>query len=168
MMAHKGWPIYLLKMSINKPKLDEAQLQILLNCFYDEFTSFHGANTSKLGEYPIYVTNRMSCAKTAGLNFMYPAIAGDGRIVKMHNSGYVDAINTLEQRGFVKWMPNVPLAFNLTIQGYEKIYNLRLQPVLSWRDNFLITLNKYAGLMALIGIPIAVLGLLYTAWSYYK
>lgn len=65
-------------------------------------------------------------------------------------------------------MPNVPLAFNLTIQGYEKIYNLRLQPVLSWRDNFLITLNKYAGLMALIGIPIAVLGLLYTAWSYYK
>lgn len=55
-------------------------------------------------------------------------------------------------------MPNVPLAFNLTIQGYEKIYNLRLQPVLSWRDNFLITLNKYAGLMALIGIPIAVFG----------
>ena len=110
----------------------------------------------------------MSCAKAAGLNFMYPAIAGDGQIVKMHNSGYVDAINTLEQRGLVKWMPNVPLAFNLTIQGYEKIYNLRLQPVLSWRDNFLITLNKYAGLMALIGIPIAVLGLLYTAWSYYK
>lgn len=60
---------------------------------------FHGANTNKLGEYPIYVTNHVHAPAPLALNFMYPAIAGDGQIVKMHNSGYVDAINTLEQRG---------------------------------------------------------------------
>ena len=155
-------------MSIKKPKLSEAKLEILLNCFYDEFTSLHGANTSKLDDYPIYATNRMSCAKAANLNFMYPAIAGDGRIVQMHNSGYVDAINTLGKRGFVKWMPNVPLAFNLTVQGYEKIYNQRLQPNFSWKDKFVIALNKYGGLIALIGLPFVILGTLYTVWSHYK
>ena len=128
----------------------------------------YGANTAKLGDFPIYVTNRISCAKVAGLNFTYQAIAGDGQVVKVHNSSYLDAINTLEQRGFVKSMPDVPLAFNLTIRGCEKIYNLRLQPVLSWRENALITLNKYTGLMTLVGIPIAALGVLCAAWSYYK
>ena len=41
--------------SMKKPNFSEAQLEILLECFFDEFTSFHGANTSKLGEYAFSV-----------------------------------------------------------------------------------------------------------------
>jgi hypothetical protein len=157
-----------MKRAYEKPKIEEAQLEILLNCFYDKFTSLYGANTVKLDDFPIYITNRMSFAKAADLNFMYPATTGEGQIVQVHNSNFSDAVRTLEHRGFVKKMPDVPLAFNLTIQGYEKIYNQRLQPVLSWKERALITLNKHTGLMTLVGIPIAVLGVLYAAWSYYK
>lgn len=139
---------------MKKPKIDETQLEILLDCFYEEFTSLHGANTSKLDEYPIYIMNRMSCAKAAHLNFIYPATAGDGQIVQMHNSGYVDAINTLEQRGLVKWMPNTPLAFNLTILGYNKIYKQRAKPVLSWWQKIRNSLNNNPGPIGVLAIAV--------------
>lgn len=75
---------------------------------------------------------------------------------------------SLGEKGFVKWIPNVLLVFNLTIQGYEKIHNQRMQSKLSWKDKLLIAFNKYGGLIALIGLPVSILGTLYTVWSYYK
>lgn len=121
-------------MTIKKPITKEAQLEILLGCLYDEFTSRHGAIASKLDEHLFYVTNRMSCAKAADLNYMYPANSDDGRIVQVHNSSYVDAMKTLEQQGFVKRASNTSLAFNLTNLGYNKIHEERMKPVIpTWR-----------------------------------
>ena len=112
---------------MKKPITKEAQLEILLGCLYDEFASLHGAMTAKLDEHIFYVTNRMSCAKAADLNYMYPANSGDGIIVQVHNSNYIDAIKSLEQQGFVKWASHTSLAFHLTKLGHDKIHEERIK-----------------------------------------
>ena len=148
-------------MTIKKPITKEAQLEILLGCLYDEFTSRHGAIISKLDEHLFYVTNRMSCAKAADLNYMYPANSDDGRIVQVHNSSYVDAMKTLEQMGFVKRASNASLAFNLTKLGYDKIHEERMKPVLPTSRKILEFLNKNpAATKILIAVSTGIFGLI--------
>lgn len=153
--------------SMRKPNFSEAQLEILLECFFDEFTSFHGANTSKLGEYAFSVINRDTHAEAAQLNFSYLVAVSDGKIVRMHNSGYVDAVKSLAQRGLVNWMPNKPLAFNLTLQGYEKISNKRMRPIISKWAEFMILLNNHNGFIAVVSAFIGFAGGFFIAW-YFK
>lgn len=133
-------------------RIEEHHLDKLLNCLYDKFNSSHGANTSKLDSCVFYVTDRMSCAKVAGLNFTQEVTGADGQVVQMHKSGYVDAIKTLEERGLVKWMKATPLAFNLTIAGYNRVVEQRSQPVLSRWERVQGYLNSHTGLIALVAI----------------
>lgn len=99
-------------MSVDKSKMDEAQLEILLGSLYDDFTCLYGASTGKLNKHPFYLVNRESHAEAAGLNFNYLADASDGMLVRIQKTNYIDAAKALEQRGFVEMTPNEPLAFN--------------------------------------------------------
>ena len=133
-------------------KIEERHLESLLNCLYDEFNSSHGANISKLNGHTFYATNRMTCAKVAGLNFMVTATGADGQVVQMHKSGYIDAIQTLEKRGLVKCVKETPLAFNLTIEGYNRVLKKRSQPVPSRWERIQGHLNSHTGLIAVVAI----------------
>ncbi len=118
---------------MQEPKLNESQLADVLDCLYESFFKIHGANTSQLDKHGFYVTDRMSCSKAARLNFMYIAKARDGQHVQMHSSIYHQAISTLVQRGLAQWRPNEPLAFFLTLRGYEQAHNKRAQESTSER-----------------------------------
>lgn len=155
-------------MSVDKSKMDEAQLEILLGSLYDDFTCLYGASTGKLKKHPFYLVNRESHAEAAGLNFNYLTDASDGMLVRIQKTNYIDAAKALEQRGFVEMTPNEPLAFNLTLKGYEKIYNIRNQPKLSRFGIFLLRVNNHSGFVAYITLFVSIIALYYVIWSFYR
>ena len=71
------------------------------------------------------------------------------------------------QRGLVNWMPNKPLAFNLTLQGYEKISNKRMRPIMSKWTEFMIFLNNHNSLIAIVSALFGFVGGVFIAW-YFK
>lgn len=136
--------------------LTERQISDLLDCLFDEFELKHGADTSRLRKSPFFLTNRMSCAKSARLNFMDVARDSDGQTVQMHQSLYTRAVETLVQRGLAE-QGERPLEFTLSLKGYEHVRNKRLSPKKSLWATFQEKLNSHNGLIAVIGIIVAVL-----------
>ena len=53
-------------MSGDKSKIDESQLEVLLESFYDDFTHLYGANTNALKKHPFYLVAREPHAEAAG------------------------------------------------------------------------------------------------------
>jgi len=145
---------------MNPRKLSEEQLNDLVACLFHEFESKHGANTSMLEKHEFLLTDRDSCAKKSKLNSMQTATAADGQIVQMHTSSYVVAVETLKQRGLAKVAKSSPLAFTLTLQGYEHARQRLQQHTPSFLQRIQKTLNDHSGLIAVIAIIVGVV----TAW----
>lgn len=142
---------------MHRPLIKESQLADLLDCLYENFLSRHGANTSKLVEHRFYLTDRMSCSKSARLNFMYPVTTQDGQRVQMHNSVYSEAVSTLIQRGLAQWHPKDALVFSLTLSGYETAHARRAQVALTRWQSIVRKLNEHNGLIAVVAIIVGAL-----------
>ena len=155
-------------MSDDKSKIDESQLEVLLESFYDDFTHLYGANTNALKKHPFYLVAREPHAEAAGLNYSCLAAASDGQLWRVDKTNYVDAVKTLEQRGFVEMVSNESLVFNLTLKGYEKIFNLRNRPKLSRFGNFVSRIDSHSGFVSYLALFVAIIGLFYVVWSFYR
>jgi len=103
------------------PKITEEKLRTLMCCFVADFESKHSEQLDKLSTHDFFLTERMGCAKAAGLNYEYPAtIKEDKTLVTVGASAYVSAVKTLASRELVKFSEKSPLIFNLTTKGFSE------------------------------------------------
>ena len=67
-------------MSGDKSKIDESQIEVLLESFYDDFTHLYGANTNALKKHPFFFFFCEHDAEAAGLDYCCQAAAIDGQL----------------------------------------------------------------------------------------
>jgi hypothetical protein len=109
----------------NMPAITQEKLERLMACLVAEFEKKHPAQTSKLGEYSFYLTERMGCAKAAGLNYEVPAIKNpEKEPVMLRRSEYSAAVTELISRGLLEASKNNPLIFHITPHGLSETKRL--------------------------------------------
>lgn len=103
----------------NRPQITEEKLNTLIECLVKKFRAEFGDSKSKLCEKQFYLTDKMGCCKTSGLNFEYTATTNEGQFVNVSSSAYVSAVQELIHRGWVEKTGN-NLTFCLTETGYKQ------------------------------------------------
>ena len=115
----------------NRPQITEDKLKTLIECLVAKFRVDFGDSKSKLCEKQFYLTDRMGCCKTAGLNFEHRAKTHDDQLINVNSSTYVSAVQELANRGWVEHTGN-KLTFCLTEKGYEQGLNSNESTASCW------------------------------------
>lgn len=88
-------------------------------CLVSNFEAKYHAQLDKLVTHVFYLTDRMGCAKAAGLNYEYRAKdKHENTPVTVLTSAYVSAVTTLVDRGYLEFANESRLLFAITKKGY--------------------------------------------------
>ncbi|MGY0580250.1 MAG: hypothetical protein ACW7DR_19665 [Paraglaciecola chathamensis] len=143
---------------MNKPQITEEKLKLLIECLVSKFRAQFGDSRSRLSEKQFYLTDRMGCCKSAGLNFEYRATTDEEARVNVNSSAFVVAVNELAHRGWVEKTGN-NLTFCLTEKGYDQgLQENEVCPSL-WK-RFRVCANEHQGVIALFALILTALGIL--------
>lgn len=144
------------------PEITEEKLDRLMACLVAEFEKKYPAQTSKLGEYSFYLTERMGCAKAAGLNYEVSAIKNpEKQRVMLGRSEYIPAVTELINRKLLEASKKSPLIFHITPHGLNETKKLNSVKSRTKLDLAIDFCKEHKDVIGLAGVVIGAISLIF-------